>query len=139
MKLALVSVAVGALAMGCAGPSVWRASEDHGDKPGTGFEVTDRDGKLSATVFVLPPEHPDAFWLGRRLHTETTQTSASDIRLIVRIGWSEPRQMFLHFKEPMTGDKVEAELRFREDGTPRPLTFVSQPRRADNAPLRHDN
>lgn len=98
--------------------------------------MVDRNGKLNATVFLLLPEHLDAFWLGRRFDAKTTQTSPSDVRIIARLSGTQ-NEMFIHFTGPMTGDTVQAQLRFREEDEPQLLTFVRQRPGADNGPLRH--
>lgn len=76
---------VGSLNWGCSsliearsGAGVWRASDDYGDKPGSGIELELNSGKLSGRYYILEPEKSDDFASGGSFPMTLSKRSSTE-------------------------------------------------------------
>jgi len=107
--------------------TVWRASEDNGDKPGFGIELTQESGRVNGKFFLLDPNKPHDFKAGRAFPTEIVQSGESELRFIVRLDDQRKDEFVVRLQDRLKGDRVNATLRDLKEGTqPIPLTFVRQ-------------
>jgi len=76
---------VGVFGLGCSRPidsvtsaGIWRASNDHGDKPGNGIEIDLNGGQLSGRYYILEPEKSDDFSSGVSFPMTLTKRSSTE-------------------------------------------------------------
>ena len=106
--------------------AVWRASEDNGDKPGFGIELTEESGRVNGTFFLLDPNKPHDFKAGKAFPTQVTQSGALELRFVVQLD-NQKDEFIVVLQSPLKGDRVSATLRDLREGTePVALTFVRQ-------------
>lgn len=76
-------------------PSVWRASNDYGDKPGNGIELVLTNGVISGTFFILEPEKPHNFDAGRAFAIEIVERRERELVCQVRFSLSQTDKFIL--------------------------------------------
>jgi hypothetical protein len=87
---------------------VWRASMEDGDKPGIGFELQKKAGKITGVAYLLDPNFPHDFSHGMKCLMTIISQSPKEVRFLVP--WSEKikETLSFQFKEPEWPDSFEA-------------------------------
>lgn len=111
---------------GCTATKTWQASEDHGDKPGTGFRLKVANGRIvSGRFYLLDPDHPHEFQRGRSVPIRISASDSSRVQFELNLGPAQQERLSLRFLKPLNGEPVEAELRDESGaGVPTRLKFV---------------
>lgn len=120
-----VMLAFAALA-GCMATKTWQASEDHGDKPGTGFKLKVANGRVvSGRFYLLDPEHPHEFQRKWSVPLRIGASDANRVQFEFNLGPAQKERRSLHFLKPLEHEPVEAELRDESGvGVPTRLKFM---------------
>lgn len=103
-------------------PETWRASEDHGDKPGIGIELVKLGADVSGAVFILDPNKPHDFTAGRRCPMQFQRQEPQDLYFTVKILPKRIDKMHLHLAAPLAGEQIKAILQM-EDGSGSPVNY----------------
>ncbi len=102
----------------------WRASNDHGDKPGNGIELrVGKTGEFQGRFFLLRPEKPNDFLAGVSLPMAISQHSANEVLFSVDFGNGQIDHMRLSFPHRITGNTCEGVLQ-DQGGGDAPIRFV---------------
>ncbi|MEQ2006157.1 MAG: hypothetical protein ABMA26_05105 [Limisphaerales bacterium] len=111
---------------GCTATKTWQASEDHGDKPGTGFKLKVANGRVvSGRFYLLDPERPHDFQRGRSVPIRIRASDSNRVQFELNLGPAQKEQLSLRFLKPLEREPVEAELRDESGtGVPTRLKFV---------------
>ena len=110
-----------------ASSTIWLASTDNGDKPGTGIKLVESGGQVGVTFFLLDPNKPHDFSTGKALSTEVVSFAGSELHLIVRLSETQKAEFILQMQGALKGKRVAATLRDAQgDGRPTELTLVRQ-------------
>ena len=86
----------------------WRWSNEEGDKPGSGFELSRTGSKLAVAMFVLDPNKPHDFSAGWRANTKLQRVEPLDIYFTVDVPPEKAFNVHLHLNSPLQGDTVKA-------------------------------
>jgi hypothetical protein len=104
---------------------VWRASVDHGDKPGIGIELIRTAQGVSGWVYLFDPNKPHDFSAAPRHKMGIQQTGEREIRFAVEWLSSRRDEMILQLASPLESGPVHAILRSAAvDRSPTELVFV---------------
>lgn len=118
----------GMFSVGCdkdAGPIVWRASNDNGDKPGNGIELTLNGEDISGAFYLLDPEKPRRFDQGVRLPMSVERQAARLLLCEVQLNALEshkfvlwlpddfPKVEFVAVTKNVKPETVSVEFRFK--------------------------
>lgn len=102
----------------------WRASNDHGDKPGNGIELrVDKTGELQGRFFLLQPEKPNDFLAGVSLPMAINQHTANEVLFSVDFGNGQIDRMKLSFPGGIAGNICEGVLQ-DQGGGDAPIKFI---------------
>jgi hypothetical protein len=103
----------------------WCASEDNGDKPGIGIELTRTPHGVRGFMYLLDPNKPHDFGAGSRRRMEIHESTEREIRFAVQFLPTQRDEMVLRLVTPLTGGSVRGELQ-SADGqeTPKVYEFV---------------
>jgi hypothetical protein len=87
---------------------VWHASEDNGDKPGIGYELEKKSGKVTGVAYLLDPNFPHDFSHGLKCPMTILSQSPKEIRF--QVLWNEKikENIAFQFKEEEWADSFEA-------------------------------
>jgi hypothetical protein len=111
------AISVAAALTGCAATKTWQASEDHGDKPGTGLRLKVASGRVvSGRFYLLDPEHPHDFQRGRSVPIRIGSNDSNSVQFEFDLGPTQKERLSLRFLKSLGHEPVEAELR-DETGT----------------------
>lgn len=103
----------------------WRASVDHGDKPGIGIELTQNRGTLTGRVFLLEPNRPHDFSAGSPRPMRILEVSEAIVRFEIEWKPGVRNELVLKLNEPLRGWRVRATLEQAKDsGAPEELLFL---------------
>ena len=103
-------------------PSVWRASNDYGDKPGNGIELVLTNDVISGTFFILEPDKPHNFEAGRAFAIEIVERRARDLVCQVRFSSSQTDKFVLKLPATFPQNEFVAATHETEPGTT-PIEF----------------
>lgn len=122
----VIAVALAATFAGCAATRTWQASENHGDKPGTGFRLKVANGRVvSGRFYLLDPEHPHDFQRGRSVPIRISASNSNSVQFEFDLGPAQKERLSLRFLKPLEREPVEADLRDeRGAGIPTRLKFT---------------
>lgn len=127
-KLVVFSVTlVAAVLAGCTAIKTWQASEDHGDKPGTGFKLKVANGRVvSGRFYLLDPEHPQDFQRKWSVPIRITASDSNSVQFEFDLGPAQKKRLSLRFLKSLEQEPVEADLR-DESGTSIPTRLKFTP------------
>ena len=106
-------------------PSVWRASNDYGDKPGNGIELSLIGNEISGKFFILQPENSRNFDAGRmfpirilkrrerELVCEVTFSPLQTDKFIIKLPATFPEDEFVATTEDAEPGAIPIEFRFK--------------------------
>jgi len=103
--------------------AVWRASNDYGDKPGNGIELTMEGKDISGRFFILEPEKPHNFDAGRAFPLRILERRATELVCEVRFNATQTDRFVLKLPESFPQNQFVATTHDREPGTT-PIEFV---------------
>ena len=107
--------------------SVWRASNDNGDKPGSGIELTLKDNLISGRFFLLEPEKAHDFIAGRAFPMKITERTPRELFCEVRFSESQLDKFVLKLPPSFPQNQFIAVMQDPEPGTsPIEFNFKSQ-------------
>ena len=98
-------------------PLVWRASNDNGDKPGNGIELTLRGGKIHGQFFLLAPEKPHNFEAGHSFPITILERRAEELVCEVTFGSPQAEKFTLKLPKFFPRDRFVAIFQDAEPGT----------------------
>lgn len=126
-ELVAVSVTLVAVVLtGCTTTMTWQASEDHGDKPGTGYRLKVSNGRVvSGRFYLLAPEHPHDFQRGRSVPIRVRASDSNSVQFELDLGPAQKERLSMRFLKPLEREPVEADLRDETGaGIPTRLKFT---------------
>lgn len=104
---------------------IWRASKDHGDKPGTGIELTSSGGEISGRFALFESEKPHNFRDGSFFPMEVSKLDRGKFLCSVRLGELQTYRFTIEIPHSVVGDQFVAQLQNVEVGsTPVEHVFV---------------
>lgn len=89
-------------------PVIWRASESNGDKPGVGYEIIDKSGKISGSFLLFEPNRPHNFETAVRIPMTLVKVSTNQYRATVHYPKSEADELDIRFDGPLEGSAKKA-------------------------------
>jgi hypothetical protein len=103
----------------------WRASEDNGDKPGIGIELTRHTETITGRMFLLDPNRPNDFAAGSPRPMRIQHFTDTEIRFAVDWHPDVHDEMILRLSSPLQGYRVHGVLESADhSGTPIDFDFV---------------
>jgi hypothetical protein len=106
-----------------AATGTWRASVDHGDKPGIGIELTRGASTVTSRMFLLEPNRPHDFSAGSPRLMRILEASEKVIRFDVEWKPGVRSEMVLKLSEPLQGRRVRGTLE-ETNGSGAPEEFL---------------
>lgn len=103
--------------------SVWRASNEYGDKPGNGIELTARGNEISGRFFILEPEKPRNFDTGRSFTIRILERHVRKFVCEVKFNANQIDKFVLTLPQSFPQDQFVATTHDLEPGTT-PIDFV---------------
>jgi hypothetical protein len=113
----------------------WWAFEDHGDKPGTGYVLIERGGKVERAHFFIfmpdPPEDESGRFLRMTVVKQEGQVLFAEINAFEGHENEEPSKVRIEFRDKFDdGKRVRAEItdpdKERDKQRPQDVVFVLQ-------------
>ena len=103
---------------------MWRASNDNGDKPGNGIELTLHDSNILGRFFLLEPEKPHNFDAGIAFPIRILERRPHELVCEVRFSPTQLDKFVLKLPESFPQGKFDATMVDAEPGdTPIKFTF----------------
>lgn len=107
-----MAVVLASALTGCVATKTWQASEDNGDKPGTGFRLKVANGRVvSGRFYLLDPERPHDFQRRWSVPLRIGTNESNLLRFELNLGPAQKERLSLRFLGPLEREPVEAELR----------------------------